>query len=161
MTISSMTVVGELDLDGTNTAVTLTVQNGTLTNNGIVQIANSANAVTIQAPTGKSLQYLGTDIDYNATRKVFLSRVEYLPAVTLASGETIELAGPTTFYAFTAQTGSSFIQGTHNNLTFRGNTTFAAGTFTKDAGTGTIRFKSNISANTAGQDLGNVQIGGN
>jgi hypothetical protein len=158
VTVASITVTGELDLDGTSQSVTFQLPSGgQLTNNGIVKVYNSANNVTLQAQSG-TMTFSGNDITYNG-KKIFLAGVNYQPAMSLPSGATVQLGGPCTFSALTTNTGSSFIQGTGNNVVVTGNTALAAGTFTKDAGSGVLRLNGTLTLDTQAQDLGNVITG--
>jgi hypothetical protein len=160
VTISSISINsgGELDFDGSAIAAPFTVGNGgQFTNNGTAKITSSAHTVTIQGASGGSMTFTGNDITHNA-KTVYLSNVNYQPTMTLASGDGVALSGACTFYALTANSGSTVNQGTNNNLVINGNTTLATGTFTKDAGTGTLQFKGAITVNSGNQDLGNVSF---
>ncbi len=161
ITVTSITInaSGELDLHASTQAVTLTIQNGgKLVNNGIMKVSSANFNVTLQGESGGSMTFEGTDIDYNG-RKIFLGRVWYTPTLSLGSGETIELSGSTTFYAFTTLSGSSFIQGATPDVYFASHTTLASGTFTKSTGSGKVYFAGDSLLNSGGQNLGDVTIG--
>jgi hypothetical protein len=161
VTVASITVNsgGTLRFDGAGQAVTFTIKNGgKLVNNGSVVVLSSANAVTLQGESGGSFIYEGTDIDYNA-KKIYLGRVDYRSAVTLESGETIELVANSTFTAITANSGSHLIHGADNELSVVGNVALAPGTFTKGSGTSKFYLVGDGVLNSGNQNLGNVVIG--
>jgi hypothetical protein len=69
-------------------------------------------------------------------------------------------------FTFTLQPGgmtttpwSSFVQGTGNDLILYGDTSLAAGTFTKDAGSGVVYWKGSGRLNANGQNLGRLAVG--
>jgi hypothetical protein len=159
VSVASVTVAGILDLDGTNAAVPFTIANaGKLVNHGTVRVTNSANAVTLQGATGGSMTIEGSSVTLNG-RKLYVARTTSVSSMTVLSGETLELAGDTTFYWLSVQAGGSFIQGTNNNLVLMSSSTFATGTFTKDSGTGVVRIRGTSGLHSNNQDLGNVRIG--
>jgi hypothetical protein len=162
VTISSISVAsgGTLRLDGTNQSVTFTIQNGgKLCNYGTVQVLNSANNVTLQGASGGSMTFEGTDIDYNAN-KIYLGRLSYRPAMSLASGETVELSGDMTLgNTLTTAAGSSFVMGANSILTLTGNTTLASGTFTRGTGTARVKLNGTIALDSRNQNLGDVSTG--
>lgn len=159
VTISSITVTGSLYLDGGGEEVTFTIGNGgELINNGTVRVSSATYNVTLQGETGGSITFEGNDIDYNG-RKIYLARIDYKPVMSLGSGETVELSDSCTFYALTTQSGSSFIQGTNNDIYISSNTTLASGTFTKDAGSGKVYFVGDLTLDSNNQNLGQVVIG--
>jgi tetratricopeptide (TPR) repeat protein len=161
VSVSSVNVnaTGSLRLDGTNQAVVFSIlSGGKLVNNGTVQVLSSANAVTLQGQPGYGMTFEGTDIDYNGN-KIYLSSVTYQPAMSLASGETVELSGNVGLGPVTTSTGASFIVGNNNILMLTGNTAFAAGTFTRGTGTARVKLNGNISLDSAGQNLGDVLTG--
>ncbi|RJR15324.1 glycosyltransferase [Candidatus Microgenomates bacterium] len=65
--------------------------------------------------------------------------------------------------ALTISNGGTLTQGTNNNITISGNVSIASGgTFTKDAGTGTLTLDGDLTftdSNATKQDMGNVKIG--
>ena len=145
VTVASITVnaSGELDFSASTQAVTFTIANGgKLINNGVVKVASANYNTSLEGESGGQFTFEGTDIDYNG-RKIYLGRVIYQPSVTLGSGESLELSDSTTFYAFTAQSGSSFIHGANNEVHFTSNTVLAGATFTKATGTGRVFFSGN------------------
>jgi len=159
VTISSITVTGSLYLDAGGQAVAFTINDGgKLINSGTVRVSSATYNVTLQAESGGGITFEGNDINYNG-KKIYLARLDYKPAMSLGSGETVELSGSCTFYAITTQSGSSFIQGSNNDIYISSNTTLASGTFTKDAGSGKVYFIGDLELASANQNLGNVYIG--
>ncbi len=160
--VSSLSIVsgGELDLDGTNQILSLTISPvGKLVNNGVLKILDSSNAVRIVGQASVlPFTFEGNDIDYNG-KKVYLGALTYLPAMSLASGETVELYQDLSLANVTAASGSSFIMGNNNILTLTGNTSLASGTFTKGTGTSRIKLNGTGTLNTANQNLGLVSTG--
>ena len=93
-----------------------------------------------------------------ATATVTIASMTVNGSLTLDSG-----GGAFTFTmqpgGLTTTTGSTFVQGTGNNLVIYGNTSLAAGTFTKDAGAGKVYLKGDLKIDAQGQSLGWVVVG--
>jgi len=108
--ITNINSGGTLQLDGTNDPVPFYLKDsGKIINAGTLQVTNDSNAVTLGVQSGTGFVFSGTDIDYN-TNKIFFSSVVYHPTMNLASGETVELSGNTTFYSMDIAQGASLIQ---------------------------------------------------
>jgi hypothetical protein len=162
VTVSSVNVNsgGILQFDGSGQVVTFTMKSGgKLINNGSVVVLSSANAVTLQGESGGSMTFEGTDIDYNA-KKIYLARLMYRPAMSLSSGETVELSGNVTMgNSLITASGASFVVGNNNSLTLTGDTTLANGTFTRGTGTSQVKLNGNFFLNSGNNNLGNVVTG--
>jgi hypothetical protein len=85
-------------LDGGAAAVTLQITNGgSITNNGVFDVADDTNTVTVEEESGTgTFTFSGTDIDFN-NNTIYLGRATYQPAVVLAAGERIILSDDVTF----------------------------------------------------------------
>jgi hypothetical protein len=162
VTISSVTIAsgGSLKFDANQQAVTLTILNGgKLCNYGTVEISTDTNAVAIQAENGGSVTFEGTDIDFYSN-KVFLGRMTYQPAMSLASGEAVELSGNVTLGGtLTTSAGASFVMGSNNTLTLTGTTTLADGTFSKGTGTARVKLNGDFNFSPGTNNLGDVSTG--
>ena len=98
-------------MDGTSTVNTLNINNGrTITNNGVFQVFNDTNSVTLMCQTGVA-NFTVNDIDYNG-RKIFLNGINYSPTVNLGNNEKIELSGANcSFTTVNIYAGGEFIDG--------------------------------------------------
>jgi hypothetical protein len=124
-----------------------------------VEITTDTFAVTIQAESGGAATFEGNDIDY-AANKVYLGRLTYQPAMSLGSGEMVELSANTTLgNTVSAASGSSFVVGANNILMLTGDTTFADGTFTKGTGTARVKLNGNMTFSPGVNNLGDVATG--
>jgi hypothetical protein len=162
VTVSSISVAsgGTLKFDANLQAVTFTLKNGgKLCNYGTVQITTDTFAVTIQGESGGVATFEGNDIDY-AGNKVYLGRLTYQPAMSLSSGETVELSADTTLGGtVSAASGSSFVVGANNILTLIGNSNFADGTFTRGTGSARVKLNGNMIFGPGANNLGDVATG--
>jgi hypothetical protein len=162
VTVSSISVAsgGTLKFDANLQAVPFTLKNGgKLCNYGTVQITTDTFAVTIQGESGGVATFEGNDIDY-AGNKVYLGRLTYQPAMSLSSGETVELSADTTLGGtVSAASGSSFVVGANNILTLIGNSNFADGTFTRGTGSARVKLNGNMIFGPGANNLGDVATG--
>ncbi|OVE78075.1 hypothetical protein BVX98_01285 [bacterium F11] len=150
---------GTLRLNASGVAVPFTIGNsGKLTNHGTFLVETSDNNVTLQAESGGSITYEGTDMNENG-KKIFLGAVSYEPALSLTAGSTVQLSAASTFTAITLAGGTVLNQGTNNHLSVTGNISLADDTFTKDAGTGVLRLVGDLTLTSNNNNLGDVYIG--
>jgi len=91
--------------------------------------------------------------------KIFFSSVVYHPTMNLASGETVELSGNTTFYSMDIAQGASLIQGTDNEIYIINDSTITAGTFTRDTGDGNFNLIGDLTLIAENENLGDVKVG--
>jgi hypothetical protein len=124
-----------------------------LAGSSVTYAATSGSAPILSSWTYRNLAVNGSGATYRTTGALTVNEV-----LTL-SGGTLQLSGPATLYGLTVKSGTSFVQGSGNNLTLYGNLHLAAGTFTKDTGNGQVRLYADLILDPNNNDLGNVVIG--
>jgi len=162
ITMGALTVAANDSLlfNASANAVTLTATG--LTNNNVVQVADSTSTVTLDLGGGI---FSGTDIDYNG-KAITLANIDYDPDMVLGANEQVTVSSNSTFDAITASAAATSrltIAGAGTTLTMSGALNVSAGSsvVTNAAGKFILNAGSAQALTPGGNDLGDFQISAN